>query len=110
MVFKASTGLQKPTDMIFDEMPSWVQCHNLPLAFMKKDILQNLDSRVGKVLKVDEGEGGSCTGRFARIRVMLDNNKPIKQGLLVQSEKSQEKICVILLYERLPNFCFKVER
>lgn len=34
VIFKEPVGLQSSTDMVFDAMPVWVQCHNIPLAYM----------------------------------------------------------------------------
>lgn len=84
----------------------WVQCHNVPLAFMNADIIQTIGDRIGQVLEVESGEDGDCVGKYTRVRVNLDITKPLKQGIWVLPEQSQEKICIILVYERLPNLCF----
>ncbi|XP_073054833.1 uncharacterized protein [Primulina eburnea] len=105
-IFQVPSGLQKTVDLVFDEISVWVQCHNVPLAFMQSTILRNLGSKLGKVMEVDEGDEGNCTGRYARIRVSLNINEPLRQCLWVRSEQEQEDICIILLYEKLPNFCF----
>ncbi|XP_075499819.1 uncharacterized protein LOC142538372 [Primulina tabacum] len=101
--------LQKAVDLVFEEISVWVQCHNVPLVFMQSAILRNLGSKLGTVMEVDEGDEGdegSCTGRYDRIRVSLDINEPLRQCLSVRSEQEQEDICIILLYEKLPNFCY----
>ncbi|XP_073309825.1 uncharacterized protein [Primulina huaijiensis] len=105
-IFKAPEGLQKTSDLVFDEIPMWVQCHNVPLAFMHSAIIRNLGSRIGRVLEVDEGEEGKCSGRHARIRVSLNINHPLKQCLWVKSHMGSDDICIIIVYEKLPNFCF----
>ncbi|XP_075483839.1 uncharacterized protein At4g02000-like [Primulina tabacum] len=106
VVFKAPQGLQKPADLVFDEMPIWVQCYNIPIVFMQSTILRNIGSKIGQVLDIEAGDDGNCIGRFARVRVMLDITKPLKQGIWVQTEEKSEAVCIVLLYERLPNFCF----
>lgn len=68
--------------------------------------MRTIGSKIGKVLDIDAGEDGNCSGRFARVRVMLGITKPLKQGIWVQTEAKTEKVCIVLLYERLPNFCF----
>lgn len=105
-IFQVPAGLQKTVDLVFDEIPIWVQCNNVPLAFIQSAILRNIGSKLGTVLAVDEGDEGSCTGRYARNRVSLNIKDPLRQCLWVRSELDQEEICIILLYEKLPNFCF----
>lgn len=107
VIFKEPTGFQSTADMSFDEMPIWVQCHNVSFAFMQSNILHNIGSKIGKVLEVEAGADGMCAGRYARIRMMIDISKSLQQGIWVQPENSLEEICIILLYERLPNFCFE---
>ncbi|XP_073152582.1 uncharacterized protein [Henckelia pumila] len=110
IVFKAPMGLQKSTDMVFDEIPVWVQCHNVPLAFMQDSIIRNIAEGIGRVIEIDSEEDGRCSGKFARVRVILDITKPLRQGIWVKTENMMEEICILLLYERLPNFCFKCGR
>ncbi|XP_073041756.1 uncharacterized protein [Primulina eburnea] len=106
VIFKEPTGLQKTMDINFDELAIWVQCHNLPFAFMHESVIRNLGERIGRVLEVDGEEDGNCTGKFVRVRVLLDITKPLLQGLRVKPEEAEEEICILLLYERLPNFCY----
>lgn len=69
VIFKAPKGTQQAASIVFDELPIWVQCHNLPLAYMHSSILKNVGARLGKVIEVEAGEDGSCTGKYARIRI-----------------------------------------
>lgn len=77
---------------------------------MHSHILGNIGSKIGRVLEVDEGDDGRCPGRYARIRINLNLALPLQQGICVQTELSQEQFCIILVYEKLPNFCFKCGR
>lgn len=63
VVFQISTGFQKPIDMVFDEMPIWVQCHNVSLAFMHALIMRKIGSNIGRVLKyIQEKMGNVLVG------------------------------------------------
>lgn len=106
VIFKVPNGFQQAAEIVFDELPIWVQFHNLPLAYMHATILKNVGSRLGKVLEIEGSEDGSCAGKYARIQVMLDISKPLRQGIWVKQENLSEEICIILLYERLPQFCY----
>lgn len=68
--------------MIFDEMSIWVQCHNIPLAFMHAPIIHSIGEHIGRVLEVEVGVEGRCKGKFARIKISLDLSKPLKQRVL----------------------------
>lgn len=107
VVFKASIGLQKPADMKFEEMTICVQCHNVPLAFVKASIIHSIGEDIGRMIEIEASEDGRCKGKFARMRMSLDLSKPLRQGVWVQKENENESICIILLYERLPTFCYK---
>lgn len=106
VVFTISKGLQKSADMVFEEIRIWVKCHNVPIAFMHSAIIRNIGMKIGRVLEVDAGDDGHCSGRFAHIRVSLNITQPLQQCIWIQTEQGKEEIFIILVYERLPKFCF----
>lgn len=66
VVFKEPTGLQNPAFMSFDEILIWIQCHNVPWAFMNAAIIRNIGERLGRIVEIDAGEDGGCVGKFTR--------------------------------------------
>lgn len=68
---------------------------------MFSTILRNIGERIGRVIEVDTREDGNCPGKFGRIRVMLDITNPLRQGVWIRQEKSEEDLCIILLHERI---------
>ncbi|KAH6773159.1 hypothetical protein C2S51_011563 [Perilla frutescens var. frutescens] len=104
-MFKAPIGFQNPRDVRFDDFSVWIQLHNLPLACMNLDDVGKIGKQVGKVEEVDVGEGGSCVGQFARVRVCRPIAKPLQRCVRVAEISSGESRIVLLLYERLPDFC-----
>lgn len=70
VLFVEPHGMQNPNDISFLEAHLWVQFHNLPLAFTQPEILRNLGDTTGKVIEVEGGELGFCSGRFARLRIL----------------------------------------
>lgn len=52
--FHSPLGLQKPEDLLFDEIPIWVQCHNLLIVFMQSTILRYIGENIGRVIEVDD--------------------------------------------------------
>ncbi|XP_073067166.1 uncharacterized protein [Primulina eburnea] len=106
VIFVEPQGLQNPADMVFEEVPLWVQLHNLPFAFMQADILRIVGEKIGKVIDVEAENSGLCVGKFARIRILKNISEPLLKGLYVTIPSSMEEACIVLIYEKLPNFCF----
>lgn len=106
MLFKAPLGLQNPSEVIFDEVEVWIQCHNLPVACMHPAYVRRIGEQLGRVLEIDIGEGGLCLGRFARVRVLRPLSRPLDKCVKIETNGVGEDILIILLYERLPDYCF----
>lgn len=110
VLFQEPSGFQNASEVLFDEFSLWVQLHNLPVAFMHPNILRRLGEQIGKVEEVDVGEGGCYLGRFARIRVTRKLSLPLQKCLWVSTEEATDDIIIILVYEKLPDFCFACGR
>ncbi|KAK6163027.1 hypothetical protein DH2020_002868 [Rehmannia glutinosa] len=110
VLFQEIQGLQNPRSVTFEKIDIWVQLHNLPIAFMNRNILEMIGSKIGLILEIDEGEGGNFWGRFARIRVRIDLGKPLKKFVSVQVEQEKDEVIVLLVYERLPDYCYACGR
>ncbi|KAK6131095.1 hypothetical protein DH2020_035171 [Rehmannia glutinosa] len=78
IIFKEPEGFQTPSEMSFDSVTLWVQCHNVPIAFMQKNIAEMIGNRIGRVEDIDYGEEGSLLGKFLRIRVNINISEPLK--------------------------------
>ncbi|XP_073119663.1 uncharacterized protein [Henckelia pumila] len=110
--FKEVRGTQNPGDVDFGSLAFWIQCHNMPLAFMMTEIVEKIGHRLGRVIEVDKGEGDTILGRFARVRVEMDITNPLPSFLQVGSHLDQgnDPFTVLLTYERLPEFCYACGR
>ncbi|XP_075515387.1 uncharacterized protein LOC142550031 [Primulina tabacum] len=65
---------------------------------------------IGQVIEVDRGENGSFLGRFARIKLRLDITKPLRKCLRISVMREEEDPIILLVYERLPDFCYACDR
>jgi hypothetical protein len=102
MVIQGYDGYTKPSSLILDKLPIWIQIHDIPEVYLKKkEILQNLAGRVGKFIKVDTE--GSAGGNFVRVRVELDVNKPLARFTSTIRKGAREVYPV--KYEKIPKFC-----
>lgn len=77
---------------------------------MHEDFLTKLGRHVGSMEEIDSGEDGSFLGRFARIRVHIDVSKPLTKCISIKPFGEKEDIIVLLIYERLPDFCYACGR
>lgn len=83
----------------------WIQLHNLPVQFWEGESLETVSSLFGKLLKIDDLTSSLSRSRFARICVEIDLAKPLKQGFWIGDD--EHRVFVVVLYERLPTFCYK---
>jgi hypothetical protein len=99
IVIQPYDGYSKPSSMILDRLPIWIQIHDIPEVYLaKKEIQQNLAGRLGKFIKVDiEGSAG---GNFVRVRVELDVNKPIARFISTIRKGARE--VYMIKYEKIP--------
>ncbi|KAH6759537.1 hypothetical protein C2S52_022945 [Perilla frutescens var. hirtella] len=105
LVGKAPTGLQNPRDVRFDDFSVWIQLHNLPFMCINPDYVRKIRKKIGSIEEIDVGKGGRCIGQFARIRVRRPINKPLQCCVKVADEGSGDSCLILVLYERLPDFC-----
>lgn len=105
IIFREPRGLQTPSMLNFDDISIWVQCYNIPLILMHKIFLEKVGSMIGTVEEIDTRDNGFAMGRYARIKVRLNINHPLKKHVRVHVNQEEEEIIILLSYERLPDFC-----
>ncbi|XP_073119580.1 uncharacterized protein [Henckelia pumila] len=106
VIMQETKGMDEPRSLNFNEVSFWVQCHNVPLSFSNKNILENIGAHIGLVEEVDQGESGSYLGSHIRIQVRLDIRKPLNKFVCVGVE-DEEDVFILLTYERIPNLCYR---
>ncbi|KAK3218762.1 hypothetical protein Dsin_012732 [Dipteronia sinensis] len=62
---------------------------------------------VGEVREVDVEPSGDCLGKFLRVQVAIEIDKPLRRILLVDVLGDGEETVSPIQYERLPNFYFR---
>ena len=82
----------------------WVRLPELPIEFYEPTILKKIGKTIGPVLRIDSHTLNGERGRFARVCVQIDVNKPlvrsIKIGRMIQPVQ----------YEGLNSLCFACGR
>ncbi|KAL5757093.1 hypothetical protein ACOSQ2_021839 [Xanthoceras sorbifolium] len=106
LVLEIPTGFGDLTDMEFRWTPIWIQIHNIPLICMTKQIGFQLGQHIGTVKEIDVGSSGDYFGKFLRIRVCVDIQKPLHKALRVKLDGVNKEKTLLLKYERLPEHCY----
>ncbi|TXG72983.1 hypothetical protein EZV62_001562 [Acer yangbiense] len=84
-----------------------VQISNIPILCMTREIGRVLGGIIGEVREVDAGPSRDCLGKFLRVRVAIEIDKPLSRFLRVDVLSDSEETVMPIQYERLPNFCFR---
>ena len=62
-------GFAKPESIELEFIPFWIQIHGLPKGYRKKEMVEKLAARVGKISIVEMNLSGGFKGDFVRLRV-----------------------------------------
>ena len=79
----------------------WVRLPELPVEYYHKEALLHIGSGLGPVLRVDVNTAMGTRGRFARICIQLDHEKPLARTIRVGKTK------VAVIYEGIGLLCFQ---
>ncbi|KAK1693144.1 hypothetical protein QYE76_009841 [Lolium multiflorum] len=90
----------------FESFPIWIRIFNLPLGRMNRKTGEEMGDAIGEFIDVETDANGMAPGKYLRVKVRLQVNKPLLRGMMVTfGEDNREKWCRFE-YEYLPNFCF----
>ncbi|KAG2247637.1 hypothetical protein Bca52824_087265 [Brassica carinata] len=105
-------------DPLKDEIvttPVWVRLSNIPVNFYHKTILMGIAKGLGRPIKVDLTTLNFERGRFARVCVEVNLNKPLKGTVMINGERyfvSYEGISAICsscgMYGHLVHACPRI--
>uniref|UniRef100_A0A2N9H4L7 CCHC-type domain-containing protein n=1 Tax=Fagus sylvatica TaxID=28930 RepID=A0A2N9H4L7_FAGSY len=82
----------------------WVRLPELPMEYYHKDSLLHIGSGLGPVLRVDFNTAAGTRGRFARICVQIDLDKPLARTVRVGKTR------LAVIYEGIGLLCFHCGR
>ncbi|CAN1146930.1 hypothetical protein LINPERHAP2_LOCUS15566 [Linum perenne] len=91
--FRVSNDLPK-------RMVAWIRFPHLPIHLYHGQVLMALGNLVGKTVKIDSTTQTAERGKFARIAVEIDLDKPLPPVVLLDGAFQQVE------YENLPQLCF----
>lgn len=82
----------------------WIHMPKLPMELYNSNFLWRIGSGLGNMLKIDRMTSIHSRGKYARICVEMDHDKPLKAFILIRGHK------LFLEYEGLHLICFKCEQ
>ncbi|XP_057773171.1 uncharacterized protein LOC130992525 [Salvia miltiorrhiza] len=107
MILQQADPSNTAANTTFEQIPFWVQLHNMPIAYMDPHIIRRIGEQIGQVLEIDDNRGGSYVGCFARVKVLRSINNPLIRCVPLKFDGVQEDGMILVLYEKLPDhFCF----
>ncbi|MBA0876836.1 hypothetical protein Goshw_006879 [Gossypium schwendimanii] len=83
---------------------AWIRFPGLPGYLYNHKIITEIGETVGKVVKLDMNTDSRTRGRFARLAVYVDLEKPLISHILINGRKQNVE------YESLPTICFHCGR
>ncbi|KAL4335296.1 hypothetical protein GQ457_07G002400 [Hibiscus cannabinus] len=80
---------------------AWVLLQNLPYRYYTKSLFRHIVAAIERVVRVDYNTAEGKRGRFARLVIVVDLEKPLVSGIIIDGHKQD------IEYEGLPTICFK---
>ena len=84
-------------------MVVWIRLNELPIEYYHAEALLQIGKAIGNVLRVDTHTASKSRGRFARLCVQVDVEKPLVTAILIG--KREQSVC----YEESTNCASDVE-
>ncbi|XP_058746370.1 uncharacterized protein LOC131619274 [Vicia villosa] len=103
LVLYRISGEEQPADLNLHTGIFWVRVYELPLVLRIEAMARKLGNILGDYVEMDSKEAYRI-GRFLRLKVSMDLQKPLKRGAIVKFK--EKNLRVHFKYERLPTFCY----
>ena len=82
----------------------WVHLHALPLELYETEVLKQTGEAIGKVLRIDAQTAMEMRGKYARLCIQVDMNKPLINTVLIGRFEQP------MVYEGIHKPCFACNR
>jgi len=94
----------KPAQANVSSIVVWIRLNELPTEYYNAEALQHIGKAIGNVLQVDTFTASETRGRFARLCVQVDVEKPLAIAIMIG--RLEQQIC----YEGIQKICFECGR
>ena len=94
----------KPEVANVSSIAVWIRLNGLPIEYYNAEALHLIGKAIGNVLRVDTHTASEARGRFTRLCVQVDVNKPLVTTIKIG--KLEQAVC----YEGIQKLCFDCGR
>ena len=94
----------KPACASFTSIAVWVRLNQLPMELYEPEVLQQIGGAIGKVLRIDTHIAMEARGRYTRLCIQVDINKPLANTILIGRFEQP------VVYEGIHKLCFSCGR
>ena len=94
----------RPCSTDVSSIAVWVRLNDLPIEYYQMEALKEIGGTIGKVLRIDTHTALEARGRYARICVQIDVEKPLITALLIGNFEQPVN------YEGIHKRCFSCGR
>ena len=91
----------KPALASVSSIAVWIRLNELPIEYYNAVALQLIRKAIGNVLRVDTFTASETRGRFARLCMQMDVEKPLATAIMIG--RLEQQIC----YEGIQKMCFE---
>ena len=94
----------KPESAKVSSIAVWVRLSGLPIEYYNAKALQHIGKAIGNVLRIDTFTATESRGKFARLCIQVDVDKPLITTVMIG------KLQQTVTYEGIHNLCFECGR
>ncbi|XP_023873886.2 uncharacterized protein LOC111986484 [Quercus suber] len=94
----------KPSTANISLIAIWIRLNELPIELYETEVLKEIGESIGKVLRIDSHTAMEARGRYARICVQININKPLINSILIRRFEQ------VVTYEGIQRLCFSCGR
>ncbi|KAL0002179.1 hypothetical protein SO802_015960 [Lithocarpus litseifolius] len=94
----------KPEAANVSSIAVWVRLHALPIELYDAEVLKQIGEAIGKVLRIDTHTAMEARGKYARLCIQVDVDKPLVNTVLIG------KFEQAVMYEGINKLCFACGR
>ena len=94
----------KPSTANVSLIAVWIRLCELPIELYEVEVLKQIGESIGKVLRIDSNTAMEARGKYARLCIQIDINKPLVNHILIGRFEQA------VSYEGIQSLCFSCGR
>ena len=102
--FRAWEPFFKPSAANVSLIAVWVRLNELPIELYEPEVLKQIGENIGKVLRIDSHTAMEARGKYARLCIQIDLNKPLINTVIIGRFEQA------VAYEGIHRLCFSCGR